>query len=449
MGFGGELWVSMHAVVTKPHQDQWRDVEAYAIDGVHFMMNINEFMKRRAEIEADYARNLQRLVKPYKDELAKKMSDKKAVNTENEAVVRSAVAEKLDTELRKTVKGSAKELDKKQKEKFDELKKALAELQKQVTSMEKLREKFESEKKSMETSKLTLDKTVKNPKSTEKEQDTLRLEVERKAATANSIMESYQANAAETNNLKNKEVQKEDENTRIAVMKTGLMAYYDLYSQKQHLLIKLLRTGNSLPPDYVFDEKVDDDDSIVSLPAKKGRKLAVDRVKALEKEQSELERKRQGVETLMSVYEQQATKDPKYMSDLQSQKASFDTKIDNLGLKKHRLQVYIAECDKTPPPELPANLVGKSIVASPTVNSVTLERPSDTATTEVDVLRQKQSEAMVENSPQWGSDMPKDDVLGLICKAKMVYDFEAAPGSQEMSAFAGEVIDIFEQQEDG
>ncbi|KAJ3109623.1 Formin-binding protein 1 [Phlyctochytrium planicorne] len=479
------------------------------------MMNINEFMKRRAEIEAEYSKNLQRLVKPYKDELTKRMSDKKSGSynkallsstlmqawtqllnqTENEGLVRNTVAEKIDTDLRKSVKVQAKELDKRQKE----IKKGLAELQKQVSSMEKLREKFEAETKSMEASKISLDKAISNPKATEKEKESLRLEVDRKGATA-----------TDTNNLKNKlyritipnvldEIQKDDENTRVTVSKIGFTTYYELLAAQQpgivgcldsmnsvfqlinaeydsDLFIKLMKTGTELPADYVFDEKVavkdftakrshsrskseakDDDDAILALPPKKGRRLAADRVKSLEKDLAEAERKRQGVETLISVYEQQATKDAKYLQDLQGQKNGFDVKIDNIGLKRHRLLVYIAEADKTAPPELPAHLVGKSIqspVTSP--NREFLSSPSKS-----NVLQDEQS-----SSPQsvgverrisysgvpgeaWGGDRPSVSGPPLICKARMLYDFEAAPGSQEMSAFAGEELDIVEQQDDG
>ena len=42
------------------------------------MMQVNEYMKQRAIIEAQYASSLQKLVKPYKDELTRRANDKKA-----------------------------------------------------------------------------------------------------------------------------------------------------------------------------------------------------------------------------------------------------------------------------------------------------------------------------------------------------------------------------------
>ena len=42
----------------------------------------------------------------------------------------------------------------------------------------------------------------------------------------------------------------------------------------------------------------------------------------------------------------------------------------------------------------------------------------------------------------WGSTTISD-------RAKMVYDFEAAPGSQEISVSAGDVVEVLERQDDG
>ncbi|KAI8833720.1 hypothetical protein BC829DRAFT_407717 [Chytridium lagenaria] len=457
MPFGTDLW------------DQWREVETYCNEGVHSMMNINEFMKRRAEIEADYAKNLQRLVKPYKDELTKKMADKKAASY-NKALLSSTMMQGWSQLLNQTENEAARE-------------------------------------KGMEATMVALDKATKNPKSTEKEQENLRLEVERKGATASSIMESYQQSMTETNNLKNKlyritipnildEVQKEDESSRISISKIGLVTYYELLAAQQpgiigclesmnnvfqlinaeydsDLFIKMMRTGTPLPADYAFDEKVavkdftarrpttrsrseskDDDETIFALPGKKGRKLAADKVKIYDKEISEAERKKQGVETLISVYEQQATKDPKYVQDLQSQKATFDVKIDNAGLKRHRLLVYIAEVDKSPAPELPSHLVGKSIQVASSPDREFLSSPSRMSVNagtpqEESVSRQTTSAMSPADNAQWGGERLSESAAAVVFKAKMIYDFEAAPGSQEVSAFAGEEVDILEQQDDG
>jgi hypothetical protein len=53
-------------------------VESYTTEGVNFMMELNEYMKQRAAIELQYATSIQKLIKPYKDELSRRANDKKA-----------------------------------------------------------------------------------------------------------------------------------------------------------------------------------------------------------------------------------------------------------------------------------------------------------------------------------------------------------------------------------
>jgi hypothetical protein len=50
-----------------------------------------------------------------------------------------------------------------------------------------------------------------------------------------------------------------------------------------------------------------------------------------------------------------------------------------------------------------------------------------------------------ESTEMWGKQPPGHG----ICKARMLYDFEAAPGSQEVSAPAGLEFDVLEKQDDG
>ncbi|RKO93297.1 hypothetical protein BDK51DRAFT_51520 [Blyttiomyces helicus] len=66
MSFGGDLW------------DQYPNVELYSQTGIQFLEKLNEFLKKRAEIERDYAKSLQKLVRGYKEEIAKKNTEKNA-----------------------------------------------------------------------------------------------------------------------------------------------------------------------------------------------------------------------------------------------------------------------------------------------------------------------------------------------------------------------------------
>ncbi|KAJ3146087.1 Formin-binding protein 1 [Irineochytrium annulatum] len=514
---GVTVSVAQISLLTVPlvfEKDQWREVETYSADGVHFMMTLNDFMKKRAEIESEYAKGLQRLVKPLKDELTKKMGEQKGSTynkatigssvmqawkqllsqTENEALSTLTVAEKMNTELRKTVKNQAKENEKKNKERFDEVKKALADLQKQVITMDKLREKFEAEQKATEEARGKHEKAAKSNRP-DKEVDALKADIEKKGLIASNTMETYQQSIGEFKS----ELQREDEDNRVKPIKAALNSYYELLVSQQPsmtgsltsmnnvfqaidgesdtaLFITTMKTGSDLPPDYQFDEKVardltakkpagaklatlklsdeKDDDDIFNLPPKKARKAAADKLKLLEKDSFDYEKKRQGIDTLISVYDQKATKDPKYLQDLVSQRSATDIRIDNLGLKRHRLNCFIAQLDGTTAPEMPASLVGKTIQSpasaapsSPERYATSPQKSSTLASPAAGAAQAESDRNSADASGEWSGRAGAGSSDS--CRVKMLYDFEAAPGSQEVSAYTGEILNIMEKQDDG
>ncbi|KAI8842812.1 hypothetical protein BJ741DRAFT_591958 [Chytriomyces cf. hyalinus JEL632] len=524
--FGEALW------------DQWRDLESYTSEGTELMMSINEFMKKRADIEADYAHALQKLVKPYRDDITKKLV-KAAPHTkalldssmgkawqqvlneaDNIATIHFGVNDKINTELRKTIKYQSQDNEKKFKEKFDKIKKATAEFQQQVNSMEKLHDKFENDKKNMEAATAYLDKVQKNKNSTQKDIDAAKADYEKKALTASDAMAAYQKAIVETNEKKTRhfstflptvlnEVQTDDENFRIRATKVALMKYYELYSSVIPMyidgleamsgvfevvsaevdsqgLVSVMKTDDEFPPaDYAFEEKAlardgnfkrpglqkagaharvateplldtDDDESLMSQPPKKGRKLAADRVKVFDKDIGDAEKKLQAVETLLSVCNKSTSPDPKQSSELTFQKRALEIKIDNLGLRRHRLQTYIAGIDKTALPELPLKLNGKTIQILPSASSPvsysggSLPSPVKDSGMEIEKkeVEKKDHRASVAGSGElntWAAPAGKSTGK----KARMIYDFQAAPGSQEVSACSGDELEVLEEQDDG
>jgi hypothetical protein len=140
-------------------------------------------------------------------------------------------------------------------------------------------------------------------------------------------------------------------------------------------------------------------------------------------------------------------------------------------LKKHRVQVFLAECDGTAPPELPSDLKGKSLNSPMTpfterelesVPKLATSNGSMNQTTSASSPTKSTSPIVSEGSsshwateeklvaPALPSRKPTNTSLVTIkCSAKVLYDFEAAPNSQEMSCTAGDILDIVEQQEDG
>ncbi|KAI8621808.1 hypothetical protein BC830DRAFT_73493 [Chytriomyces sp. MP71] len=528
--FGETLW------------DQWREVEAYTAEGSELMFSINEFMKKRADIEADYAHALQKLIKPYRDEIAKKLVkgtphtkvllessfgrawQQILSEADNIATIHFGVNDKINTELRKTIKYQSQDNEKKFKEKFDKIKKANTEFQQQVASMEKLHDKFESDRKNMEAATAYLEKVQKNKNSTQKELDLAKTDYEKKAFAATDSMAAYQKAIVDTNAKKLShftgflpsilnEIQTDDENFRIRATKVAMMKYYELYSslipmyidglegmsgvfesvaadQDSQLLVSVLKTEDEFPPgDYTFEEKAlardmnykkpgvqkaaghsrsatetlldaEDDDSIMSQPPKKGRKLAADRVKVLEKDLTDSEKKRQAVESLLAACARKESSDPKQVSELTYQKQTLDVKIDNFGIRRHRLLTYIAGIDKTAPPELPAHLNGKTIqdiaTASSPVSYAGASPVSPVTATTAAVndsgagIEKKMAAALSSSAGEinntWGGGGQKGEQVK---RAKMIYDFQAAPGSQEVSAMAGDMLEVLEEQDDG
>ncbi|KAJ3283333.1 Formin-binding protein 1 [Rhizoclosmatium sp. JEL0117] len=515
-------------------------------------MSINEFMKRRAEIEAEYAHSLQKLVKPCKDEITKKMGrggvavktvlessmgkawQQMLVEADSVATVHFGISDKINTELRKTLKYQSKENDAKFKEKFDKIRKGTAELQTQVNAMEKLREKFEAEKKNMETAKAYLAKVSANKNTAQKDLDTAKADADKKALAASDAMEAYQKIIVETNAKKQThfleflpqvltDIQTDDENFRIRATRTALQKYYEFYSSlipmyiegleemstvfgnvnadsDTQFAIACLRIDDEYPPaDFGFEERasardanfkkpgslkvaaalggaaavvggvastahsrsgteslldVDDDDTILTAPPKKGRSLAVTRIKSFDKEITDATAKLSAVESLLAVVSTKSSADPKQLNELTFQKQSLATRIDNLGLRKHRLQVYVAGIDKAKEPELPESLRGKSIQAGdvlpspvsysagpttivPIVTTASLTSPT---ANKMDVTSPT-GEAETVSAPAPVAPQKKN--------GKMLYDFQAAPNSQEISANTGDDVQLVDAQDDG
>ncbi|KAJ3410801.1 hypothetical protein HDV05_003230 [Chytridiales sp. JEL 0842] len=426
----------LSAHVTIVVDDQWREVENFGMDGVQFLNDVSEFFRRRAELEQEYARGLQKLVRPFKDDIQRTILDKKVYakavisstvvqawsqllnENDNLASIHLNLASNLD-DVKKNIKTQATENQKKIKDKFDEIKKSNLELQRCVEKMDRLRERYMADKRGIEGAFAYQEKLMKNPKTAEKDLEAAKADADKKALVASESMEAYQEAMRETNEKKNKlfrefipsilnELQADDENHRVNLIKNSFAKYYELSNEvlpktqkgleamntvfetispqyDRDLLVKQIKSAEGVPADYQFEEKgaandfaakgrqrspsekADNDDEIFALPDKrKGRRMAVDRIKILDRELVDLEKKRQAVEVLLGVYNQKAAKDPRYQQELLCQKASLDIRVDNNGLKKHMLQVYIAQTDNQNPPPLPYHLVGKSI-QSPTV----------------------------------------------------------------------------------
>ncbi|KAJ3189027.1 hypothetical protein HDU82_004014, partial [Entophlyctis luteolus] len=211
----------------------------------------------------------------------------------------------------------------------------------------------------------------------------------------------------------------------------------------------------------------DEDEQILSQPPKKGRALAAARVKSLDKEISDAAKRLVNVDALIAANAQRAAPDATQSSELKYQKHVLEVRLDNMGLSKHKLQCYIAAIDKAPMPELPPTLSGKS-PTQPTMNPVSYAgavspaslAPSSPAVAGLPASPTKEAKgaAPVGSPPNrsldfginnnWkgsaGNVSSKD-----VKKARMIYDFQAASGTGEVSAKTGDAVEVLEEQDDG
>ncbi|KAJ3380059.1 hypothetical protein HDU84_006194 [Entophlyctis sp. JEL0112] len=488
-------------------------------------MGINEFMKRRAEIEAEYGHALQKLSKACRDDMARKLAKGsvgcKAVyesslgkawqqvleEADAVATIHFGLSDKVNTELRKTIKYQSQDNEKKFKEhpkgKRGSAQPGVSNGEGQsvaksswpaLTSnnvLRQLREKFESDRRAMETAKANQAKVMSSKNATQKEIDAV-----------------------------TDEIQTDDENFRIRATKVALMKYYELFSSMIPMYIENLEAmftkfeqvsadadtalavgaiqlHDEYPPaDYVFEEKAvqdanykriggqaqkgghsrsptdavaepDEDEQILSQPPKKGRALAAARVKSLDKEISDAAKRLVNVDALIAANAQRAAPDATQSSELKYQKHVLEVRLDNMGLSKHKLQCYIAAIDKAPMPELPPTLSGKS-PTQPTMNPVSYAgavspaslAPSSPAVAGLPASPTKEAKgaAPVGSPPNrsldfginnnWkgsaGNVSSKD-----VKKARMIYDFQAASGTGEVSAKTGDAVEVLEEQDDG
>ncbi|KAI8927689.1 hypothetical protein BC831DRAFT_451270 [Entophlyctis helioformis] len=510
VSFGKDLW------------DQTKIIESYAEYGAQFMEKTNEFMKQMAVIESEYGRNVQRLVKQYKDDIARKSNDKvnaqfyKAVlsstlsqsfvfmlnETEQLANQRVEMADKLDTDIRKSMKHRGKDNEKANKQHFDDARKASADLRKAVDNLERHQQRYEKAMKDLELAQLASENANKDMNTTKKIIEQLRADTDKKAALARDAGAAYKACMAETNDIKNKHfretlpsildvVQREDEEHKTNHCKGVFIKYVELFASMtpkieqsyrlmgqsfetinaaadSELFVNTLKTGEPIPEDFqmsdtqetdvgkktfmkgmtkVREDKADDqaEDQIISLPAKQGRKKAVDRVKHIEKEIADVEKKRQGIETLIVVYKDKpaAGTDPKIMEDLSEQKLNHEKRIDTLQYKRHKLMVYISTVDGVPAPEPPTPVHARSASASPITPFSAMSASSNKLPGDSGASPSFSGNIAM---PSYGGSNAN---VAVLCRVRVLYDFEAAPSSQEMNVRSGQILDVLEKQDDG
>jgi ABC-type transporter Mla subunit MlaD len=246
--------------------------------GTEVLEHFNDFMKKQAEIEADYAKSMQKLVKQHKEDIVKKSQDKASSSfftayqngtihqawihmldkTESIALSHQKLSDQIETSLRKTVKYRAKDNEKLKKERFDEIRKAVQELNKALDNLDRIRQKYDKAARDMEAAKLASDNLTKDSNAQKKDLDRLRTDYEKKTVIAHEQLQAYKQCIIETNQKKAThfrdflptqldQVQKDDEELRIAFMQSALKKYHEIISSAQPDITDCLQSiGNAL-----------------------------------------------------------------------------------------------------------------------------------------------------------------------------------------------------------
>ncbi|KAJ3014482.1 hypothetical protein HKX48_005118 [Thoreauomyces humboldtii] len=528
--FGRTLW------------DQWEQVETYTRIGTTSLEKFNDFLKRRSEIEAEYAKALQKLVKLQKDEaVAARPKEKGGFGmavmsgtvsqswlqlltvTEHTAAFHTTLSEQLDGEMRKSIKTQIKDNDKIFKQQFDEIRKQTLEYRKAVDTLEKTRLKYDKATGDMDAARQMYEGANQNMNKTAKDIEKLRSDAEKKAIIAQDAATGYKQcigrymlvsalnpaemltiSAEQTNVAKERfyeetlptlldDIQSKDETARIDFTRKAFLRYADLLNAQTPSItssieamvsifdkispqydsgtfVKLCKTNAAYPPDFTFEERaltsaggagpqrkslvrgftkssleVDEnkEDAILTMPASKSsRKKAVERVKLLDRELSECEKKRQGCETLISVYatKPEISHDPKVARDLDDQIKAIDARVSYVTGKKQKLMAYIAQMDGTPMPDgMPGN-------PSP-LTPFTPDSPTTASFRSIDSALIPTND--FEPSDPYGhpSGVEETAPSQSLGRARMIYDYEGAPG--DLSVVAGEEIEVLEKQDDG
>ncbi|KAJ3117402.1 hypothetical protein HK098_006256 [Nowakowskiella sp. JEL0407] len=457
---------------------------------------------------------------------------------------------------------------------FDEIRDLINQFKKAVEHLERMRNKYEQADKDRASALVAYNKANADINATKKDVERLRQESERRTAMALNAMEDYTKCIAETNELKNKhytellpavldKFQTDDETERIDFARTHLMKYAEicltqiptetqsLESMKatfntinsqydSELFIKMMRTGCEIPPDYEFQQKAlvgaispkkpsssfgktltkspskltpDDniEDAILAIPGNKGKKKANERIKVLDKEVIECEKKLHGLESMMEHKKLKSEGEREHLDqELQEQQAKLQQKRESLLQKREKLRLFISGIDGSSYISQTRSPDETSSISQTESFSSSISSSSPSRSTNLDTklkspplrtLSRQDEEDEVEKVTNWdaksqskkSSDtsskksgetvgtksltatpsfsggappppppmpmflsnaaIPDNGALA-IKKAKRVmaqvlYDFDAEPDTEEMGVKTGDVLEILEKQDDG
>ncbi|KAI8915969.1 hypothetical protein EDD86DRAFT_197318 [Gorgonomyces haynaldii] len=457
---------------------------------------LNDFMKAIIAAENQYAQALLRAAKPIKDDFARKQNEKNAFHktvfdgtnyqalqfcvseVEGIAGLHTELATLMEDEIRKNFKAKRKALEQFNAKKYEDIEKARYDLRRSLENLEKHEKHEDRTMRDLEQATAQLEAARDPNKKANIER--AKAEFDKKTEMAHQASAERVLALKECNDLKNQHfhqtlpallysIQKEDESNRIenvrATLQQMLEAFKNRNTKMEPILTRVLATvsaikGNQdtamfasrmsskeLPPEDLDlkdtvsldnqkrsiirgGEKIADTDEekeITTLGYKKGRKRAVDRIRSLDREIEETQKQESGFEALLEVSKSKNAQ----TEHLDQTKESLNQRKMSLMMKKYQMEVFIAQCDGTPMPEAPKFTSLPSKLKSGSQDS----QPKESIT------GKPISESPIVNGTQWTPTQLR------MCR--VLYDFEAAPQTKEMSVKQDETIYVVQKGTDG
>ena len=220
----------------------------------------------------------------------------------------------------------------------------------------------------------------------------------------------------------------------------------DLESERRHILNGEIR---------VPDRDLKEIEKLLAFDAKEARKRALAKLKLLERDVEALSK------TMLTMKIIKESVSPDKMI---SAKTVSETGVlaDTFAIKKHVLDSIIAKSDNMPPPQLPLYLSKAPKLDAKSIESVSKKNvdkditspfmsimdvsPLFDDTTEDFKFGVKSNGSVDSLIPTQKASKKKYDSRIF---AKVIYDFEGAQNTQEMSVLEGDLVEIVEKSEDG
>lgn len=208
--------------------------------------------------------------------------------------------------------------------------------------------------------------------------------------------------------------------------------YWEKYASKSQKKILVLKGA-------------EEDDKLESIAPEKAYKKALARLKELDKEISELEDKKSGIELLADAYE--ATPelaDPKALVDLGLQLDDLEQKIDIAKLKKFKYEGFVTKHEKKEQPKMP-------VLYADTKEGALAAQLRALVLGEKAVQFNKSSLSLADSSkqaPMSSSDFDLNNADSVSADAKKfiaLYDFPTSGNPNELGISKGDIIYVSDQ----